>query len=125
MSERESVTNRRSGEMILPSVMRRANFAGRMRGLIGWRRLPKGVGLHCVSAHRSRFGCAVHTLGMRFPIAVIWLDEAGIVVDTRRAEPWRPLFMPKTPARSYIEAHAALLDRVAIGDQLIFDTESN
>lgn len=51
-----------------------AAFWTRLLGLMGRRRLDPGEGLVLVSAR------AVHSLGMRFPIDVLYLDERGRVL---------------------------------------------
>jgi uncharacterized protein len=51
----------------------------RMRGLLGAPPLPAGTGLLLM---RCR---AVHTLGMRHPIDVAFVDRAGVVLSFRNA----------------------------------------
>jgi uncharacterized membrane protein (UPF0127 family) len=55
-----------------------------------------------------------------FPIAAIWLDRNGQVVDAQLARPFRPLYIPRAPARDVLEGAPALLEQVQIGDQLRF-----
>jgi hypothetical protein len=43
------------------------------------------------------------------------------VVDAKLAKPWRLAYLPQKPAQYYIEGVPALLERVAVGDQLRFD----
>ena len=59
-----------------------------------------------------------------FPIAVIWLDRNGRVVDARLGRPFRPLYVPCAPARDVLEGPPALLERVHVGDQLRFGGQS-
>jgi uncharacterized membrane protein (UPF0127 family) len=54
------------------------------------------------------------------PIAAIWLDRTGRVVDVRLAHPFRPLYVPRAPARDVLEGPPTLLEQVQIGDQLRF-----
>lgn len=56
-----------------------------------------------------------------FTIGVIWLDSSGRVVDKALAKPWRPYYAPQSPARDFIEALPGILDRVQVGDQLVFE----
>lgn len=56
----------------------------RLLGLAGLRALPAGTGL--LLPHTR----SIHTLGMRFPLDVVWLDGDGRVLRIDRAVmPWR------------------------------------
>jgi uncharacterized protein len=55
----------------------------RMRGLWGRRSLPAGAGM---LFHRCR---SIHTVGMRFPLDVVFLDRTFRVVDVRPVWPGR------------------------------------
>jgi uncharacterized membrane protein (UPF0127 family) len=55
----------------------------RMRGLMGRRGLPAATGM---LFHRCR---SVHTVGMRFPLDVVFLDRTFRVVDVRSVSPGR------------------------------------
>lgn len=70
--------------------------ADRRRGLLGRSELGEGAGmlfLHCRS---------VHTIGMRFPILVVWLDADVRVLDARRVRPGR-ICRPRFRARHVLE----------------------
>lgn len=58
-------------------------FGARRRGLAKLDALPPEVGLHI---HRCN---AVHTVGMRFPLDLLWLDRNGSVVRIDRGVPRR------------------------------------
>jgi len=55
-----------------------------------------------------------------FPIAVLWLDAGGRVVDKQLARPFHPVYLPQAPARDVLEASPEVLDRVARGDRIHF-----
>jgi uncharacterized protein len=88
----------------------------RLRGLLGLRSsdFRNGSGLWIVPCH------GVHTLGMGFPIDVVYLDDAMTVIDIRRAlQPWR--FAPvRTQASSVLELPCSTADetRTAVGDKI-------
>jgi len=82
------------------------------------RRLSEGEALLFDEGHESRMGAAIHMFFVFLPIAVIWLDAAGRVVDTRLARPFRPFYAPARPARYFIEGEPALLEKVHAGDTL-------
>ncbi len=59
------------------------SYGERRRGLAGLPELPPGVGLHI---HSCR---AIHTVGMRFGLDLLWLGPDGELVRIDRAVPPR------------------------------------
>jgi uncharacterized protein len=88
----------------------------RLRGLLGLRSsdFRNGSGLWIVPCH------GVHTLGMAFPIDVIYLDEAMTVIHIQPdLHPWR--FAPiRTQAASVLElpCRTAAESGTAVGDKI-------
>jgi uncharacterized membrane protein (UPF0127 family) len=88
----------------------------RLRGLLGLRSsdFRNGSGLWIVPCH------GVHTLGMGFPIDVVYLDRAMKVIHVQSdLRPWR--FAPvRTEAASVLElpSHTAADTRTAVGDKI-------
>lgn len=113
-----AVWNETQDERLLERVRRCASFLCRLRGLTFRRRLGDDEGLLLVGRRESRTGTAIHMFCVFFPIAAVWLDGGGRVVDARLARPFRPLYVPRAPARDVLEGPPALLERVRIGDQL-------
>jgi uncharacterized protein len=62
---------------------------------------------------------AVHTIGVRFPLDVAFLDSRRVVVAMTRMEPNR-IGLPRRSARSILEAPAGAFERwgLALGDEL-------
>ena len=58
-------------------------FGQRLRGLLGRPPPPAGTGVWIVPCGQ------VHTLGMRYAIDVVHLDEDGVVLTVERLAPWR------------------------------------
>jgi uncharacterized membrane protein (UPF0127 family) len=114
------VRNETQGRRLLGHVRRCASFLCRLRGLTFRRFLGHGEGLLLVGKRPSRTDTAIHMLFVFFPIAAIWLDPDGRVVDARLARPFRPLYVPRAPARDVLEGPPALLEQVQIGDTLRF-----
>ena len=114
------VWNETRGERVLERVRWCASFFCRGRGLTFRRRLEEEEGLWMVGRRESRLDAAIHMLFVFFPIGVVWLDGEGRVVDTRLARPFRPLYVPRAPARTVLEGPPSLLERVAVGDRLRF-----
>src|SRR4029453_2525093 len=85
----------------------------RMKGLLGRDGLGAGDGL------LLRPASAVHTYFMRFPIDVVFLDDALVVVDiSDSVDPWRA--RSGEGARAVLELPAGESERrgLAVGDQL-------
>lgn len=107
-------------KLLLGRVRRCDSFLCRLRGLTFRRRLAEDEGLLLVGRGESRVDTAIHMFFVFFPIAAIWLDAGGRVVDARLASPFHPLYVPRAPAKDVLEGPPALLERVRIGDQLHF-----
>jgi uncharacterized membrane protein (UPF0127 family) len=112
--------NEKRSERVLGRVRRCSSFLCRLRGLTFRRPLGEDEGLLLVGRRESRADTAIHMLFVFFPIAAIWLDRDGKVVDARLARPFRPIYIPRAPARDVLEGRPALLDRLQIGDKLHF-----
>lgn len=115
------ITNARTNQVVLARVEYRTGFFSRFIGLQFGRKLEERAGAVFVCKSQSRLGSAIHTIGMRFCIGVLWLDKERRVVDMRLAKPGRLAYLPDSPAMYYVEADPSILSRVKIGDQLIFD----
>lgn len=110
------------GTVLLTRLRWCASFWCKFRGLMFRAALPEEEGLLFVYTRPSRMDTTIHMFFMRFPIATVWLDAEGVVVDKVLAKPWRPAYAPQAPAQYFIEASPSLLNRVMIGDRLIFST---
>lgn len=115
------VRHETSNEVVLGRVRRCDDFLSRLRGLMFRRHLGHDEGLLLVNRREDRADASIHMLFVFFPIAVIWLDATGTVVDTRLARPFRPIYVPSAPAKDVLEGPPALLERVDVGDQLRFE----
>ncbi len=77
-------------------------------------------GLVFVYHRDNRVNTSIHMFFVPFDLGVIWVNDAGYVVDFVCAKPWRPKYAPKDPARYVIELHPDKLELVKIGDKLDF-----
>lgn len=101
---------------ILRHVERADSFYTRFRGLLGRSALSSDTGLLITPCS------SVHTLGMRFPIGVIFLDDSYTIcrllpsMAPGRLSPWVPR------AKRVLEVNPELLERyaLAVGDTLVF-----
>lgn len=111
----QRVINERTGSTLASAVRLAEGAWGSFKGLMFDQRLPEGHGLLFRPAR------GIHTHFMRFPIDLVFVDEAGRVTSVREAmRPWRFEF---TNAAGVIElnAGAARAADVRPGDQLRFE----
>jgi hypothetical protein len=87
----------RTREIVLGDKVRTARtFLSRLVGLLGTAAIAEGEGLWIVPCR------SVHTLGMRYPIDVAFLDARGVVVGILEGLP------PNRVGRVFRDARAAL-----------------
>lgn len=111
-----SVRNETKGSIVASDVSVAASMWSRFKGLMGRRSLGEDSGL------LIRPCSSVHMFFMRFPLDVVFVDKAGVVVKIVRAlKPYR-LALGGKGAHSALElAAGAVGERVSVGDQLAFD----
>ncbi len=114
----EAVYNRTTGQVLARRVVRCDTVLRRFRGLMFRRPLDEDEVYLFILPQEGRLEAAIHMFFVFFPIAVVWLDGGYRVVDKALARPWCPFCAPRRPARSFLEGHPSLLDRVAIGDEI-------
>jgi len=91
-----------------------SGFFSRLIGLLGRRSLPDEQGLLIAPCD------SIHTIGMRFPIDVVFLDRRGQVLRVVEAlKPWR-VILPVKRAAQVIElpAYTVRKSGTEVGDQL-------
>ncbi|HDN79934.1 MAG TPA: DUF192 domain-containing protein [Chloroflexi bacterium] len=115
------LVNKTKGIVLAEKVKICRTFWGKARGLMFRRNLNPGEALVFVNHRSSRMEASIHMLFVFFPIAVVWLDEQGRVVDKTLAKPFRLWYVPSLPARYYIEGHPHLLREVEVGDEISFE----
>lgn len=121
MSAWRVIRRRDSGEVLVPRARWCRSFWCQLRGLMLRRTLAEDEALLFVYRRASRVEAAIHMFFVFFPIAAVWLDDEGRVIDAKLARPWQPYYAPARPARYLIEGHPRLLERVRPGDALAFD----
>ncbi|MEP7356705.1 MAG: DUF192 domain-containing protein [Anaerolineales bacterium] len=119
------VRDRKSGRVLLRRARWCASFSTRLRGLMFRGPLAAGEALILVEARDSRASAAIHMFGVAFPIAAVWIDDGGRIVDKVLALPWRPYYAPRAPARYILETRPDFLERVSIGDEVDFEEPSH
>jgi uncharacterized membrane protein (UPF0127 family) len=94
-----------------------ATRAARAVGLLSRSGLEPGEALWIVPSR------GVHTWGMRFPIDVLALDEAGTVIDcVSNLRPWR-VRLPRRGTAGVLELPAGTLaaSRTSVGHQIVLE----
>lgn len=109
--------NGTSNEMIAYKVFTADNFLQRLFGLLFKNPLNDGEALLIR-------GCTgIHTIGMRYSIDVVFIDESGKIISViKDIPPWR--FTPNIKgARSVIEFRSGFLrdKSLGAGDRIIFE----
>lgn len=121
MPEQVKIINRSRGRS---AILARycTSFSCRLRGLMFRKSIPDHWGLLMVYPRDSRMDTAIHMLFMGFDLAVVWINNAGEVVDVRLARRWRPFYQAQKAARYVLEMSTGHLDDFKVGDLVSFET---
>lgn len=96
-------------------------FLTRLRGLMLRRQLPDNEGLLLVEKKDDRLNAAIHMMMVFFDITVVWINSDKVVVDVRLARSWRPMYVPRSPARYILEMNSNHINDFNIGDEVSFE----
>ncbi len=100
-------------QVLVPRLLPARSFYARLRGLMFRPALAPDAALWLVPCR------ALHTVGMRFPLDVVFLDRHLVVLATLWAVPPGRLGLYARGAHSAVEAGAGALEgRVEVGDSL-------
>jgi uncharacterized protein len=97
-----------SGRVVAERVRRAATHWTRLKGLLGTRVLPEGDGLWITPCRQ------VHTVGMRYAIDLVFLDDVRRVVETVRALAPGRFSARVAAATSVLELPAGTVDRTGL-----------
>jgi uncharacterized membrane protein (UPF0127 family) len=114
------IVHAESGRVLVDQARWCDGFASKLRGFMFRRSLEPGEGLVLVESGDGRMNTAIHMLFVFVQLGVIWVNDAGQVVDTALARPWRLSYAPQAPARYVVEASPAILEQVSQGDHIQF-----
>lgn len=111
------VVNRTRGILLGDKVRTAGTFLSRLVGLLGTAAIAEGEGLWIVPCR------IVHTLGMRYPIDVAFLDARGVVVGIQEGLPPNRVAHAYRDARGVLELRTGILAATgtAPGDQVEFE----
>ena len=110
------VVNRTRGTVVGERVRTASTFLSRLAGLLGTAAIAEGEGLWIVPCR------SVHTLGMRYPIDVAFLDARGIVIGVLEGLPPNRVGRVFRNARGALELRSGILAATGTspGDRLEF-----
>lgn len=111
----------KAGEVFAEPVEYATGFFERLKGLLGRAEMPDGAAMLI-----ERCG-SVHTVGMRFPIDLIFLDQEWRVVSLKlNVPPGKWMVSGGLCAKRVVESRAGALDcgRLEIGSQIEFRVQS-
>ncbi|MDQ2775098.1 MAG: DUF192 domain-containing protein [Acidobacteriota bacterium] len=110
-----SVLNLNAGTEVAGHVVVAGTSAARKKGLLGVNGLQNGAGLWIAPCE------AIHTVGMKMPIDVIFLDrELRVCKLASGVRPWRVSISLKAHSVLELEAGAIPRSNTHIGDRLRF-----
>ena len=96
-------------------------FRCKLRGLTFRRELPAGEGLLIDEKKDSKARTGIHMMFVFFDLGIVWINDAGEVVDTGLARQWVSVLSPKKPARYVLEIVPERLNEFNVGDQIRFE----
>ncbi len=110
-----------SDSILVPRARWCEGFLCKLRGLTFRRRLGMDDALVLVQTVDSQTTTSIHMMFVFCPIAAIWINSAGEVIECRLAKPFRPYYSARAPARYVLEGPPALLDAFRPGDRVRFE----
>ena len=120
MTVYRKIIHQESGQILVEKAQWCNTFASKLRGYTFRHNWLANDGLVLVYNDDSRMNASIHMLFVFFDLGVLWVNDAGQVVDKVIARPWRLSYVPQSPARYVIEAHPGIVDQVAVGDTITF-----
>ncbi len=111
---------RADGTRLPLQVRRCSSFLCRLRGLTFRRKLPRHEALLLIEPAEGRLNTAIHMLFVFFPIAAIWINAEGEVVDKVLARPFALYYAPARPACYTLEATPEWLEAFTVGERVAF-----
>ena len=100
-------------------------FFCRLRGLTFRKQIPKDWGLLLVQAKDSRMDSAIHMFAVFIDLGIIWINNAGVVVDKCLAKRWITIKAPKQSARYILEIDPERLNEFTVGDKIYFEEQTS
>lgn len=96
------------------------SFLCKLRGYTFRAGIKEDQGLLLVEEIQSRIATSIHMVFVFFKLGIVWINDDGIVVDTRIAYPFISFQIPKAPAKFVLEISPQRLKEFSIGDKIEF-----
>jgi uncharacterized membrane protein (UPF0127 family) len=113
-----TLVNARTEQPVASTVELASTRATRRRGLLGRNGLPAGAAMLLTPCN------AVHTIGMRFAIDVVFVDSRGRVRKiVQNLAPWRMAISPLSRATIELSAGEVDVETLRVGDRLYLSPE--
>ncbi len=116
----KNIIHTESGQTLIPNAKWCSSFGSKFRGFTFRRHLELTDGLVLVEKSDNKMNTSIHMMFVFFDLGVIWVNDAGEVVDKIVAQKWRLSYVPQAPARYVIEGHPTIIDQVDVGDHIEF-----
>ncbi|HKJ27837.1 MAG TPA: DUF192 domain-containing protein [Anaerolineales bacterium] len=97
-----------------------SSFLCLLKGLMFRKSIPADWGLLLVYPSDSIVNTSIHMFFVPFDLGIVWVNQAGEVVDKARAKRWIGLKAPKAPASFILEIVPERLDEFEVGDKVLF-----
>lgn len=97
-----------------------SSFFCLLKGLMFRKSIPTNWGLLLVYPSDSIMNTSIHMFFVPFDLGVIWVNQAGEVVDLVRAKKWFDIKAPKKPASYILEIVPERMAEFEIGDKVNF-----
>jgi uncharacterized membrane protein (UPF0127 family) len=109
--------NSTTGTIVATRIERLTGFFQRFKGLLARASVQDGEGVWLPQCR------AIHTVGMRFPIDVVFVDRNGLVLRICRNVPPNRFALSCRAARAVVELGGGMLDAsdLIVGDRLELD----
>ena len=96
--------NKTKKQKIIEKVRHARGFLGMLKGLMFEKKERFDYALVFELPVEDRLSASIHTFFVFFPIDVVFLDNEKKVVDiAKNLKPFAPFFVPKKPAKYFIE----------------------
>lgn len=82
--------------------------------------IKKETGILLVQSRDSRVDSSIHMFFVFTDLAVSWINEEHVVVDRVLAHSWKPIYIPKAPARYVLEINPDRFEDFHVGDHVEF-----
>lgn len=121
MGKTRSIVDAATGQTLLADVRWCDSFGTKLRGFMFKKTLTQDEGLVLVEKRDNKVNSSIHMLFVNFDLGVVWVNDAGEIVDRIIAKAWRPSYVPAHPARYTIECHPERLERFEVGKRVRFE----